>query len=205
MLKVAIKVFDRELSGKGRDLPELKMHKSPKQRAPRESAQTHKLPEAKYKQVINQEEEKDLRKTVLKKSAREGSRDVVLESWVRKTKVGPPSIHEIQLIDEISVSPNGDERHYYLVETYPDMFTASSFPTRSEAKAYVNALKDRGGNEGQFVRVTTAATHVSIPNPAQDPLEEDDMLQREQSMSDLDTWLAQMGEGKRDSEDDWSY
>ena len=57
-------------------------------------------------------------------------------------------IHEIQLIDEISVSPNGDERHYYLVETYPDMFTASSFPTRSEAKAYVNALKDRGGNEG---------------------------------------------------------
>jgi len=200
MLKTALKVFDKDLTSKGRDLPDLKIHKDPKERAPRLDKRKHTLEEAKPKKVINKEEEPNLRKTVLKKSAL-GSRDVVLEHWKRRVPVGPPNIDDIQLIDEISVSPRGEELHYFLVRTEPDILTNASFEKQFEAKAYLNHLKDNNGNTGQFVRVATASNHVALPNPAQDATEDKDMAVRDQAISDLDSWLITMGEGQRDFED----
>ena len=67
----SVKVFDPDLTSKSRGLPDLKMHKNPKQKAPRPDARKHTLEEAKPKKVINKEEESNLKKTVLKKSTLE--------------------------------------------------------------------------------------------------------------------------------------
>jgi len=66
-MKIAsIKVFDPDLTSKGRDLPDLKMHGDTKEKAPRPDARKHTLEEARPKKQITREEEPSLRKTVLK-------------------------------------------------------------------------------------------------------------------------------------------
>jgi hypothetical protein len=102
-----------------------------------------------------------------------GTRDKVLEKWVRKVPLGPPAVDEIELVDEISVSPNGDERHYYLVRTYPDIFTGGSSETLGEAKRYLNHLKDNGGNKGQFVK--KVGSFSTGENPTYVPTHEDEI------------------------------
>jgi hypothetical protein len=67
MRVVAVTVFDRELNSKGRDLPDLKMHKGPKQRGPHEYARKHILEEGKGQKAINHEQEADLRQSVIHK------------------------------------------------------------------------------------------------------------------------------------------
>ena len=243
-MKVSVKVFDRELSSKGRDLPDLRgpadSGKASGDSAPRADAKKHSLEEARPSKVINREEEADLRKSVLKRSgvlkkhlarinsAGLGSRDVILESWKREKPLGQGfSVDEVTLIDEISVSPRGDEHHYYLVQTYPDTSLGGSSETYTEAKRYMNYLKDKDRDypAGKFIKVATCG-HGHSPeeccgdckepkkahaNHCQHGVEYDDpdgpcedcaaWLANLQAQQDLNKWLEKTHQEREDSRD----
>ena len=120
MILTATKIFDKDLSSKGRDLPAVNLKRkkkdpAAKERAPRMDQRTHLLDEVKGKKQINKEEEPNLKKTVLKR--------------------------------------------------------------------------------GSFKE--------ALPNLSQDNTEDQDMLQRNQTMNELDSWLASMNQGRQEWNDEF--
>jgi len=116
MILTAVKIFDRDLNSKGRDLPAVKMipkRKDPtsKERSPRPDQRTHLIEEAKGAKEINAKEKDP--KTILKRSS---------------------------------------------------------------------------------------VVKIALPNHSQDVTEDRDMVQRDQSINDLDAWIAELNQGKEDWE-----